>query len=124
MDQQQPIWWGKSDQQSQTRQVPDKRPTKIPQTRNSQFNKTETDGKDEHTRSRKTENTANVIKKAEKDSALDLPLLVDERVRDIKSLNAITAIEMQQLENIFYPYRRTDCTSPQGTDCYFTTIKL
>ena len=31
-----------------------------------------------------TENTANVIKKAEKEFALDLPLLVDETARDIK----------------------------------------
>ena len=55
--------------------------------------------------SKKTENTANVIKKAEKDFALDLPLLVDETARDITILNAITAIEKQQLGNIFYPYR-------------------
>ena len=53
----------------------------------------------------KIENTANVIKKTEKGFALDLPLLVDETARDIKILNAITATEKQQLQNIFYPYR-------------------
>ena len=50
------------------------------------------------------EKTSEVIKKAEKDFALDLPLLVDETARDIKILNAIAAIEKQQLESIFYPY--------------------
>ena len=52
----------------------------------------------------KTKNTAKIIKKAERDFALDLPLLVDETARDIKILNAISAIEKQQLENIFHPY--------------------
>ena len=86
--------------------MPDERPTKMPQTRNGQLDKNKTDSQDEYTRPRKkTENTANVIKKAEKDFALDLPLLVDERARDIKILNVITAIEKQQLENTFYPYR-------------------
>ena len=51
------------------------------------------------------EKKAEVIKKAEKAFALDLPLLVDKTARDIKILNAITAIEKQQLENFFYPYR-------------------
>ena len=49
--------------------------------------------------------TADVLKKAEKDFALDLPLLVDETARDVKILNTIAAIEQQQLESIFYPYR-------------------
>ena len=51
------------------------------------------------------EKTADVPKKAEKDFALDLPLLVEETARDIKILNTIAAIEQQQLESIFYPYR-------------------
>ena len=51
------------------------------------------------------EKTSEVIKKAENDFALDLPLLVDETARDIKDLNAIAAIEKQQLESIFYPSR-------------------
>ena len=50
------------------------------------------------------EKTSEVIKKAEDDFALDLPLLVDETARDIK-MNAIAAIEKNQLESIFYPYR-------------------
>ena len=45
------------------------------------------------------------LKKAENDFALDLPLLVDETARDVKILNTIAAIEQQQLESIFYPYR-------------------
>ena len=49
--------------------------------------------------------TSETIKKAEKDFALDLPMLVEERARDEKMLNAIAAIEKDQLENIFYPYR-------------------
>ena len=51
------------------------------------------------------EKTSEVIKKAENDFALDLPLLVDETARDIKVINAIAAIEKQQLESTFYPYR-------------------
>ena len=51
------------------------------------------------------ERTDETIKKAEKDFPLDLPLLADETVRDEKILNAITAIEKDHLESIFYPYR-------------------
>ena len=51
------------------------------------------------------DNTEDDIKRMEKDFALDLPLLVDETARDIKILNAIAAIENQQLDSIFYPYR-------------------
>ena len=51
------------------------------------------------------ENFEEAIKKAEKDFAQDLPLLVDETARDIKILNAIAAIEKQQLDSIFNPYR-------------------
>ena len=49
--------------------------------------------------------TTEMIKNAEKELPLDLPLLVDETARDVKILNALTAIEEDQLENIFYPYR-------------------
>ena len=51
------------------------------------------------------ERTAETKTKAEKDFALDLPLLVDETARDETIVNAITAIEKDQLESIFYPYR-------------------
>ena len=51
------------------------------------------------------ENTEEAIKRVEKEFALDLPLLVDETARDIKILNANAAIENQQLDSIFYPYR-------------------
>ena len=55
---------------------------------------------DEH-----NERTEETIKQAEKDFALDLPVLVEETARDEKILNAITAIEKQNIEEIFYPYR-------------------
>ena len=45
------------------------------------------------------------IQRAEKDFALDLHLLVDETLRDAKTLNAISAIETGRIENIFYPYQ-------------------
>ena len=51
------------------------------------------------------DNTEEAIKRVEKHFALDLPLLVDETARDIKLLNAIAAIENQQMDSIFYPYR-------------------
>ena len=49
--------------------------------------------------------TEETIKRVEKDFALDIPLLVDETARDIKILNAIAALENQQPDSIFYPYR-------------------
>ena len=56
---------------------------------------------DEH-----NENTEETIKKAEKDFALDLPMLVDETARDVKILSAIAALEKDQPEDIFSPCRR------------------
>ena len=49
--------------------------------------------------------TEEAIKRVGKDFALDIPLLVNETARDIKMLNAIAAIESQQPDSIFYPYR-------------------
>ena len=40
-----------------------------------------------------------------KEFALDLPMLVDETVRDMKILNAIVAIEKEEIEDIIYSYR-------------------
>ena len=51
------------------------------------------------------ERTEETIKGAEKDFALDLPMLVEETARDVKILNAITAIERNQIQEVFYPYR-------------------
>ena len=45
------------------------------------------------------------IERAEKDFALDLHLLVDETLRDVTTLNAISAIETGRIENIFYLYQ-------------------
>ena len=50
------------------------------------------------------EQTEQVIKKAEKEFALDLPMLVDETARVMKILNARAAIEKGQLEDMFYTY--------------------
>ena len=49
--------------------------------------------------------TEETIKKAEKDFALDLPMLVKETAKDVKILSAITALERNQIEEVFYPYR-------------------
>ena len=51
------------------------------------------------------EHTEETIKRAEKDFALYLPMLVDETARDVKILSAIAALEQNQSEDIFYPYR-------------------
>ena len=65
------------------------------------------------------ESTEEAIKRAEKGFALDLPLLVDEMARDVKILNAIAAIEKQQLDNIL------PIPSPSITSFYsFRTINL
>ena len=55
--------------------------------------------------SKQNEGTTETIKRAKNFFSLDLQLLVDEIARDVKILNAISAIEKGQLESIFYPYR-------------------
>ena len=56
---------------------------------------------DEH-----NERTEETIKRAEKDFALNLSMLVEETARDVKILSAITAIERYQTEKFFYTYRQ------------------
>ena len=51
------------------------------------------------------EKTAEAIQKAETNFAWDLPMLVEETARDVKILNAISALESNQIESIFYPFR-------------------
>ena len=51
------------------------------------------------------EHTEETIKRAEKDFALDLPMLVDETEENVRILSAIAALEKNQPEDIFYPYR-------------------
>ena len=53
----------------------------------------------------RNEKTAAMIKRAEKDFAMDLPLLVEETAQDTKILDAIIALEAGRSEDIFYPYR-------------------
>ena len=60
---------------------------------------------DEH-----TERTEETIKRAEKDFALDLPMLVEETARDVKILSAITAIERNQTEKFFTLTNHIDIT--------------
>ena len=55
---------------------------------------------DEH-----NERTEETIKRAEKDFALDLPMLAEETATDVKILSSITGLEKNQAEQIFYPYR-------------------
>ena len=50
------------------------------------------------------EHTEETIKRAEKDFDHDLPMLADETARDVKILSAISALEKNQPEDIFYPY--------------------
>ena len=60
-----------------------------------------TDTKDDE----QNEHTEETVERAEKDLALDLQMLVDETARDVKILSAIAALEKNQLEDKFYPYR-------------------
>ena len=49
--------------------------------------------------------TAEVIRRAERDFSMDLPLLVEETGQDAKILDAIIALEAGKGDGIFYPYR-------------------
>ena len=60
---------------------------------------------DEH-----TERTEETIKKAEKDFALDLPMLVEETARDVKILSAITAFERKKSKKFSTLTEHTDIT--------------
>ena len=53
----------------------------------------------------KNEKTAEAIRKAEKNSLMNLTLLVDETARDVKILNAILVVETDRIKDIFSPYR-------------------
>ena len=52
----------------------------------------------------RNEKTAETIKRAEKDFAMDLPMLVEKIVQDAKILDAIIALEAGKIYGIFYPY--------------------
>ena len=53
----------------------------------------------------RNQKTAETIRRAEKDFALDLPLLVEETAQDTKILDVIIALEAGRAENLFLPYR-------------------
>ena len=67
--------------------------------------------------------TAGAIQKAEKNFALDLPMMVEETARDVENLNAISTLQSNQIESIFYPYRPTEIIYPLDSACCITTIK-
>ena len=52
----------------------------------------------------RNEKTAEMIKKAEREFAMDLPMLVEETAQDTK-IDAIIALETGNRDGIFYPYR-------------------
>ena len=56
------------------------------------------------------EKTSQAIQKAEKNFELNLPFLVEETARDVKILNAISDLESNQIESIFYPYQPKKAT--------------
>ena len=70
------------------------------------------------------EHTEETIKRAEKDFALDLPMLVDETARDVKILSAIAALEKDRPEDIFSIYRphRSHLTARFGLLLYNDNI--
>ena len=53
----------------------------------------------------RNEKTAEMIKKAEREFAMDLSMLVEETAQDTKILDAIIALETGNRDGIFYPYR-------------------
>ena len=53
----------------------------------------------------RNQKTTETIRKAEKDFALDLPVLVEETAQDTKILEAIIALENGRKEDLFFPYR-------------------
>ena len=57
----------------------------------------------------RNEKTAEMIKKVEREFAMDLPMLVEETAQDTKILDAIIALETGNRDGIFYPY----CPTPR-----------
>ena len=104
MAEQQPIRRRKGDQQNETGQMPDQRPKRFKKHETVNLIRLKQLAKMNILNPDQNEKTAGANQRAE-DFALDLPLLVDESARDIKILNAKAAIEQQQLDSIFYPYR-------------------
>ena len=77
--------------------MPDKRPEEVQETlETAKLNTMEAE---------RNQKTTEAIQKAEKNFAFDLPLLVEETVRDVKILSAISAIEGDRVDKMLYPYR-------------------
>ena len=70
----------------------------------------------------RNEKTAEMIKKAEREFAMDLPMLVEETAQDTKILDAIIALETGNRDGIFYPYRphREHLETRITSDYFFT----
>ena len=89
--------------------MPHQRTQEVPQARNRQLIRLKETVKTNTKDDEHNAHTEETTKRAEKDFVLDLPMLVDELVdekgRDVKILSAIAALEKNQPEDIFYPYR-------------------
>ena len=91
-------------EQRQKREMPYKCTQESSETQNRQPNQTATDGESKYD-GRWPERTHRGDNQKDRDFALDLPMLVDGTARDVKILSAIAALEKDQPEDIFYPYR-------------------
>ena len=78
----------------------------VPKARNPQPNQIETDGQGKYFGRRPERAYREHNQKGRDRFSLDLPMLVDETARDVKILSAIAALEKEQPEDIFYPYRQ------------------
>ena len=95
---------GKPNHRSQTREVPDKCPEELEKARERESNPAQRTAKLNSLEKEQNEKTTEAIQRAEKNFALDFPLLVDETAVDLKSFHTISAFETDRIDNIFYRY--------------------
>ena len=69
----------------------------------------------------RNEKTAETIKKAGKDFAMDLPMLVEETAQDVKIQDAIIASETGKLDFFIHTAHIANISKP-ASNYYFTTI--
>ena len=85
--------------------MPNKRPEKVKKHERGNLIQLKQTAKLNAMETKQKNKTAEAIQKAEKNFALDVPMLVEETARDVKILNAISALESNPIESIFYRYR-------------------
>ena len=73
--------------------MPYERTKEIQEARDCKLDQAQTDGEEELTKHKSKREHRGGNQKSRENSALDLPLLVDETARNVKILNAIAAIE-------------------------------